>query len=252
VIALKFKDTTETSIQALLNDYIDVEPKIDVLVGCGTTYEPLDGSDPQLIALKQAVSAIEKTKPKYNPSDTKNTVAPEEIQTISKQYENALMAKASNVNAIKTTMQQMKSLGQFNWANYLLTKIDNEMELLTYKVSRGYVGMQKSQKHTLIPKKYVIFYTDRKSTTQANPLAKNETPVDVTPTITINGSNFRIKGCIFHTGSGGGGHYVYGVYDKAGSPAYVVNDIPTYKINFEDVFGQRNGWLSIMYLYVRM
>jgi hypothetical protein len=127
-----------------------------------------------------------------------------------------------------------------------------EVEPMDVYIDRCDGAKLQSQQHALNSKKYVIFHTERRAPTQTNPLARNTTPIEITSTITINGSNFRIKGCIFHSGSGGGGHYVYGVYDEVGAPAYVVNDIPTYKIEFDDVFGQRNGWLSTMYLYVRM
>ena len=53
---------------------------------------------------------------------------------------------------------------------------------------------------------------------------KNFTKIDITNEITIDKVQFRRKGCIFHVGPVGGGHYVYGSYDKDGVPNHVRDD----------------------------
>jgi ubiquitin C-terminal hydrolase len=121
-------------------------------------------------------------------------------------------------------------------------------------LKNGYTGIQTSQQRTLIPQKHVIFQTERKAATEDDQFARNERPVDITKEVQINGSRYRIKGCIFHSGSGQSGHYVYGAYDEQGNPQYVVNDIQTagHPCKFYEVFRQQNRWLSTTYLYTRV
>ena len=80
---------------------------------------------------------------------------------------------------------------------------------------------------------------------------KNQTRVEITREIDIVGVKFIIKGCIFHSGDGQNGHYVYGVYDDAGNPDHVIDDLKTVQ-NARDVFNQNGGWMSTMFLYRRM
>ena len=78
-------------------------------------------------------------------------------------------------------------------------------------------------------------------------MERNQTRVEITREIDIVGVKFRIKGCIFHSGDGKGGHYVYGVYDDAGNPHHVIDDLQKAQ-NVEDVFTQRE-WMSTTCLY---
>jgi hypothetical protein len=101
--------------------------------------------------------------------------------------------------------------------------------------------------------KYIILYLNRtmyESTTQV----KNFTKIDITKEITINNVQFRRKGCIFHVGPVGGGHYVYGSYDKAGNPNHVRDDaeiIPIEEDIASKVFAQ-DGYESTVCLYERI
>jgi len=79
---------------------------------------------------------------------------------------------------------------------------------------------------------------------------KNQTRVEITREIDILGVKFTIKGCIFHSGDGQGGHYVYGVYDDTGNPHHVIDDLQIAE-RAQDVFNQ-NGWMSTMFLYKRV
>ena len=71
--------------------------------------------------------------------------------------------------------------------------------------------------------KYIILYLNR-NVYNNDGQEKNFKKIDITKEITINNVQFRIKGCIFHVGPVGGGHYVYGSYDKDGNPKHVRDD----------------------------
>jgi hypothetical protein len=91
----------------------------------------------------------------------------------------------------------------------------------------GLIGNQNTKqiKHTLqTDTKYIILYLNRNVYNNAGQQEKNTTKIDITKEITINNVQFRIKGCIFHVGPVGGGHYVYGSYDKDGNPKHVRDD----------------------------
>ena len=246
-----------TSIQRLIDEYIAAEPMNEVVSRCGSVDE--DSSDATLTQLKNAVTTVERSKPTPVPND-KNTFPPKDIVDKSKEYETAsmqLLIDPTTQSPVKTQiavdLQKLPSNGSFNWANYYFLKINAETDLLSYKLTRGYTGIQTSQQRTLTPQKYVIFHTERKAATQANPSARNTTPVDITQIVQINSSQYRIKGCIFHSGSGQSGHYVYGAYDDEGNPHHVINDIQTsYPCKFDEVFRQQKGWLSTTYLYTRV
>lgn len=248
-----------TTIQNLIDEYTAEEPTLEKLDNCGTVNE--NPSDATLNQLKDAVSTIENSKPIFKSGDS-NTVATDDIIKKSKEYETVsmrLLVAPTNQALIKekakiaTELNVLLSNGTFNWADYFFNKINAEIELLSHQLTNGYTGIQTSQQRTLIPQKHVIFHTERKAATQANPMARNETSVDITKVVQINGLQYRIKGCIFHSGSGLSGHYVYGAYDDQGNPQYVINDIQkSYQCKFDDVFGQTNGWLSTTYLYTRV
>jgi hypothetical protein len=115
----------------------------------------------------------------------------------------------------------------------------------------------KQIKHTLQQKdtKYIILYLNRnmydKSTGQQE---KNFTKIDTTNEITIDNVKFRIKGCIFHVGPVGGGHYVYGSYDKAGKPNHVRDDaaIIQYPNGIAPKVFDQDGYESTLCLYERI
>lgn len=259
VLPLQLDSTKgRTSIQRLIDKYIAVEPMNEVVSRCGSVDE--DSSDATLTQLKNAVTTVERSKPTPVPND-KNTFPPKDIVDKSKEYETAsmqLLIDPTTKNPVKTQiavdLQKLPSNGSFNWANYYFLKINAETDLLSYKLTRGYTGIQTSQQRTLIPQKHVIFHTERKAATEDDQFARNTTPVDITKEVQINGSLYRIKGCIFHSGSGQSGHYVYGAYDEQGNPQYVINDIQTagHPCNFDEVFRQQKGWLSTTYLYTRV
>ena len=73
--------------------------------------------------------------------------------------------------------------------------------------------------------------------------------IDINKNIAIEGVTFIRKGCIFHSGGGSGGHYVYGAYDKNGDPDYIIDDLNS--ADASNVFNQ-NGWVSTMCLYERV
>jgi ubiquitin C-terminal hydrolase len=115
----------------------------------------------------------------------------------------------------------------------------------------------KQIKHTLqqADTKYIILYLNRnmydKSTGQQE---KNFTKIDTTNEITIDNIQFRIKGCIFHVGPAGGGHYVYGSYDKAGNPNHVRDDaaIIQYPNGIAPKVFAQDGYESTLCLYERI
>jgi len=107
---------------------------------------------------------------------------------------------------------------------------------------------------TLIPLQhggnYLIMAINRAYTGDDGRIKKNQTRVEITREIDIVGAKFIIKGCIFHSGDGQGGHYVYGVYDDTGNPHHVIDDLRI-ATKAEDVFNQ-NRWMSTMFLYRRV
>jgi ubiquitin C-terminal hydrolase len=90
----------------------------------------------------------------------------------------------------------------------------------------------KQIKHTLQrdpETKYIILYLNRTS---------YNTKIEIDKEITINGVNYRRKGCIFHTGNTGGGHYVYGSYDKDGKPNHVRDDAEIISVREPGIAGR--------------
>ena len=121
----------------------------------------------------------------------------------------------------------------------------------------GIIGNQNTKqiKHTLqTDTKYIILYLNRNVYNNAGQQEKNTTKIDITKEITINNVQFRIKGCIFHVGPVGGGHYVYGSYDKDGNPKHVRDDDKIIEASVgiaPKVFAQ-DGYESTVCLYERV
>ena len=102
--------------------------------------------------------------------------------------------------------------------------------------------------------KYIILYLNRNVYNNDGQQEKNTTKIDITKEITINNVQFRIKGCIFHVGPVGGGHYVYGSYDKDGNPKHVRDDARIIEASVgiaPKVFTQ-DGYESTVCLYERV
>jgi ubiquitin C-terminal hydrolase len=135
-----------------------------------------------------------------------------------------------------------------------IEQIDGKSDQCKTDTDANVKQQTKQIKHTLqADTKYIILYLNRtiyENTTQV----KNFTKIDVNNEITINNIKFRRKGCIFHVGPVGGGHYVYGSYDKAGNPNHVRDDsaiIPFGEGIAPKVFAQ-DGYQSTLCLYERI
>jgi len=95
------------------------------------------------------------------------------------------------------------------------------------------IELQKTPDTKYIDTKYIIIYLPRIKT-KANKPIRNKKKVVIDKEITIDKVQFRRKGCIFHVGTGEGGHYVYGSYDKDGEPNHVRDDNLITYINKDD------------------
>jgi hypothetical protein len=96
--------------------------------------------------------------------------------------------------------------------------------------------------------KYIIINLKRKFMHKNGNQFRVPNKIEISKNIAIEGVRFIRKGCIFHSGDGSGGHYVYGVYDQNGHPDYIIDDLNS--ANASNVFSQ-NGWVSTMCLYER-
>ena len=245
VITLALNEVRSTSIQTLLDQYTTVEKFISLIDACGAKANPDQDELLMEAKIKGELSAIQTNKPLGNPS--------QQIRDARKAYENAsieLLTDAANQVFLQAKEIAFNAMGSDNWAQYFKSMVDKQMELYDYKLQKGLIGRIVSKQNSLRPiGKYVLFSINRKL--DPDPANLNESLVEISRGIVITGINFRRKGCIFHSGSGGGGHYVYGAYDAQGNPEYVINDIESYSSPPEQVFSQ-NGWLSTMVLYERV
>jgi ubiquitin C-terminal hydrolase len=77
---------------------------------------------------------------------------------------------------------------------------------------------------------------------------KNKDSIIPNPTITIDSLNFKLQGCIIHSGGPKGGHYVYLVFNNDGKPSFIMDDWSIHK-NFKTYNHLTDGYV---YYYRRI
>ena len=193
----------------------------------------------ELAKIKTTIQALEKTlaqqKRAVFQTNTKIELAKNaaEIETLNE----TLAQQRNDVIETRAKLPELYSetkSGNTPWTNYF-EAIENAIYAKkSYMLEKGLAGKITATQNNIKLQndtKYIIINLPRiKKGVDGVKDIRNEKKVEIDKEITIDSVRFRRKGCIFHVGTGEGGHYVYGSYDKDGEPNHVRDDnLITYK-----------------------
>jgi len=150
-----------------------------------------------------------------------------QYESISNEYENRLYLALENNLSLNELM-----------LNYMNEQLNDENKYLCEKCSNH--SCASINKEIITCPKYLIITLKR----YTNLNSKIDYPIKMQYEVKLNGSNYSLRGFIYHSGVTNGGHYVY--YGKVNNNWYLYNDSQTCSINNEQI----NNLVLYGYIYL--